>query len=430
MIESGFDTTAVSRAGAVGLWQFMPRTGRARGLVVTRRYDERRDPERATEAAVLHLTRLYDRFQSWPLAMAAYNAGSGHVRGEIRRFSVNDFWSMDDYGAIYDDTRRYVHKIIAAAIIGENPERFGFEGIVGEGPIAYETVTVSGETSLRTLARAIDTEVDTLLELNPSLRVARLPEVDAFDLHIPAGSLPEFLEEVDGIDPDDAPTTLCRLRFGETVESLAGVLRIPERAIRHYNGLERREPVPYGTELVVPLDATTVSDAIRASMGRRTSEEPPLVITPELEVRPPRAQRVFYQVQRGDLLDEVAAAFGVSVYQLAMWNDLDPEAALHSDMVLQVWLRHDVDVATALADTRFLLEEEVNAMALGSPEFLAWQEEQERERRSRRREYTVRRGDTVSEIARRFGVRPSDIVRWNRLDSANHIRTGQVLRIR
>ena len=110
MIESGFRTGAVSRASAVGLWQFIARTGRARGLEITRRYDERRDPERATDAAIVHLRRLYQRFEDWPTSMAAYNAGSSRVRRwlkESRRMELDRFVERIPF----NETRNYVRRV-------------------------------------------------------------------------------------------------------------------------------------------------------------------------------------------------------------------------------------------------------------------------------------------------------------------------------
>jgi membrane-bound lytic murein transglycosylase D len=427
MIESGFNPTAVSRAAAVGLWQFMERTGRGRGLEVSRRYDERNDPELATDAAIDYLTSLHDRFESWPIAMAAYNAGGGYTRGQLRQYNLNDFWAMGDYGAIYSDTRRYVYRIIASAIIGENPQLFGFEGIVSEDPVVYDTVQVPGGTRLSTFARAADCDVDELLELNPALRTASTPSsVELFDLHLPVGTLDHFIAEYDGVDLGDR-AFVHTLRFGETPAHLSAIYGLRDHVIRRANGLSRRESVPYGTDLVIPLSPESAQGALDAHRpyADLDEDERPVVITPALQFDYPERTTVIYEVQTDDNLYDIAAALELSPYDLATWNDLDPDAALHSEMTLLAYVAADAP----LNNVRLLTEDQVQVLALGSEGYEAWRAQQERRRQSRRRTYTVRRGDSVSTIARRFGVTSREIIRWNDLDNPNRIRAGTELRV-
>lgn len=430
MIESGFNPVARSRAGAVGLWQFMPRTGRGYGLQIDRRLDERNDFEASTAAAITYLSSLHDRFGSWPLALASYNAGGGHVRGELRRYNVTNFWVMDDYSAVYDDARGYVYKIIAAAIIGEHPDRFGFEGVVFEEPTPFDQVEVPGNTQLRVFARAADTDVDTLRELNPALLVAMTPRVDTWQLRIPAGSLASFVEEYDDLDADDLEAgAIHTVRVGEKLSHIAAIYGLPERTLRLANGLGRRQSPPYGDDIVVPLTPDQAATALEAYVPvpeDADEDSGAVVIVPALRFEYPELRRVFYEVQGGDELAQIAGALGVSVFDLAMWNDVDASAALHDDMVLQAYVQPDAD----LASIRHLEEGGFQVLALDSPEFRAWDDAQSERRQTRRRTYTVRRGDTVGRIARRFGVSSSDIVRWNDLRSANAIRIGQNLRIR
>jgi len=430
MIESGFNTTARSRAAAIGLWQFMARTGRSYGLRIDRRVDERRDWEHATTAGMTYLGSLHERFNSWPLAMAAYNAGAGHVRGELRRYDVNNFWAMDEYGAVWDATRAYVYKIIAAAIIGENPEHFGFEGVVFEDPIRYETVEVRGGTRLQVFARAADTDVDTLRELNPSLLVPTLPRQDTYQLRIPEGSLDSFIEEYDRVDPEDLDAGYVHtLRFGETLDHLAQMYDLSARVLRRANGLDRRESVAYGSSVVVPIGAERAERMLSAhqpSPEGAEEDDAPVAVIPSVQFDYPDLTRLFYEVQTGDSAFAIAAAFGVSPYDLAMWNDIDTDVTLYSDMVLQVFVASEED----LSAVRYFSENAFRVLALDSPQYRAWDEAEDERRRRSRRTYTVQRGDTVSRIARRFGVSSSNIVRWNDLGSAHRIRVGQTLRVR
>jgi membrane-bound lytic murein transglycosylase D len=424
-IESGFNPCVESRAGAVGLWQFMPRTARGRGLTVERRFDERCDPERATEAGIAYLSELHERFGSWPLAMAAYNAGRGHVMQELRRYNLNDFWVMDDYSAIYDDTRGYVYKIVAAAIIGQDPARFGFDGVVPEPAIVWDTVDVPGATRLRDVARALDVDVDELMRLNPALTSPVAPNGDSFALHIPAGRTADFVRAFDDIEVERDDSFVYTTRFGDTVETVSTLFGLPERALRAANGLGRRESTGYGTELVIPL-APDEASALLAAREDRLSDDQAVVIIPQIAFDYSDRERVFYEVQRGDDVWSVAAAFEVSPYELGMWNDIDPAVEIHTGMVLQVWPDHAPDPERV----RFVRDDAVRALPVGSEEFVAWDEDQSQSRQRRARTYTVRRGDTLSRIAQRHGVSTRDLIRWNDLSSPNNIRAGQELRVR
>jgi len=425
LIESGFNPRATSRAAAVGLWQFMARTARGRGLRVERRYDERRDPVHATRAGIEYLGSLYDRFGSWPLAMAAYNAGGGHVRGELRRYNVNDFWTMDAYSCVYDDARGYVYKIIAAAIIGEHPERFGFEGVVPEPAIEWQTVEVPGNTRLSVFARAAGVSVDELESLNPALLAPTTPSGDSYDLHLPAGTLERFIREYDDVVPgEEGVGYVHTVRLGDTLEHLSEVYGLPERVLRSTNGLARRESLVVGDQLVIPVAEDAGERALAA--WEPVADEPPIVITPRIVFEYPEQERVFYQVLSSDDAFAIADAFGVTVHDLALWNDIDPAAELHSGMTMQLFVDPDAD----LSHVRYLVDDQVRAFALDSVEYTDWDEAESRRRRATRRTHTVRRGETVGRIARRYGVSTADIVRWNNLRSANSIRTGQQLRVR
>jgi len=183
MIESGYRTTAVSPASATGMWQFMSGTARDMGLRVDRYVDERNDPVKATRAAARYLKRQYRRFGNWPLAMAAYNGGAGTVAKGIRTYNSNDYFKLVEYGAMYNETRRYVPKILAAALIAKNPEAFGFGGLTGDPEWRYDEVEVPGDTRLSLLAQAAGTSMETLQSLNPELvRKQTPPDVDTYVL--------------------------------------------------------------------------------------------------------------------------------------------------------------------------------------------------------------------------------------------------------
>src|SRR5712691_10093486 len=174
LIESGLSNTAVSRARAVGMWQFIAGTARLYGLTVDPWVDERRDPYRATGAAVDYLSDLVQRMGSVYLAAAAYNAGAGRIERGVARLpgepdSVTDhtFFQLADRRYLRRETRDYVPKLIAAALIAKQPERYGFTDIEKLPPLLFDEVTIPDATGLDVIARLADTSVAAILELNP-----------------------------------------------------------------------------------------------------------------------------------------------------------------------------------------------------------------------------------------------------------------------
>jgi membrane-bound lytic murein transglycosylase D len=194
MIESGFNPQAVSHASAVGIWQFMRPTGQQYGLAVDRAVDERRDPVRATEAALDYLEALHRRFGSWYLASAAYNTGQGRLSRIMRQqFGRERAHSEQDYYRILNrlpaETRDYVPLMIAAARITKNPAAYGFEPMQ-LAPKQWEEITVPPATSLHRIAEQVGTTVAEIRRLNPHFLLDRTPNNRVYPVRLPVGSAP------------------------------------------------------------------------------------------------------------------------------------------------------------------------------------------------------------------------------------------------
>lgn len=192
MIESGFLPTARSHASAVGLWQFMAPTARGYGLRVDSYVDERRDPIAATDAALSFLSDLYDRYGSWYLAAAAYNAGAGRVNSAMRAAGQDSVEGEDTYWEIIEhlprETRNYVPRILAARLVAADQIAYGFDADA-EGEYRFDQVHVGGGLSLETVAVKVGLDADTLRALNPHLiKGMTPPDVEAFPLRVPAGT--------------------------------------------------------------------------------------------------------------------------------------------------------------------------------------------------------------------------------------------------
>ena len=193
MIESGFSANATSQVEASGLWQFMGPTAREYGLEIGDWVDERRDPIRATDAALDYLERLHERFGSWYLAAAAYNAGPNRVARAVREFDERPrgdeeiFWEIVD--RLPSETRNYVPKLLAAVLLAKEAEEHGFE-VERPSPYQFDRVWVPGGTSLDRVARALEIPASRLQDLNPHLVRGVTPPGTSYALRVPPGRTP------------------------------------------------------------------------------------------------------------------------------------------------------------------------------------------------------------------------------------------------
>jgi membrane-bound lytic murein transglycosylase D len=257
MIESGFNAYAYSFAKAAGLWQFMVGTSRRYGLVTDFWVDERRDPIRSTVAASKYLKDLEVRFHgNWYLAWAGYNAGEGKVERAIRRESTTDFWRMMSKGrTLRAETKHYVPKLLAAALIAKHPERFGFR-VEYEPPFEYDEAEIDGATDLRVLAKAAGTDVDTIRQLNPELRRFCTPP-SGWVVRLPKGSHEAFAAAFEQLDEKDRLSfAQHKVERGDSLGKIAHAYGVTEQSILRTNGLSSHRMVRPGRMLVIPLQKT------------------------------------------------------------------------------------------------------------------------------------------------------------------------------
>ncbi|MGH7829188.1 MAG: transglycosylase SLT domain-containing protein, partial [Candidatus Binatia bacterium] len=220
LIESGFSPYAYSRAKAVGPWQFIRSTGLRYGLAINWWVDERRDPVKATRAAAAYLKDLHLLFGEWFLAAAAYNAGEGKIGRAMNRSRTNDFWRLSQKKYLKQETRNYVPKFIAAALIARDPERHGFGDVEYQDPLEYDEVTITAPLQLKIAAELADTTVDAIKELNPALlRNYTPPSEEGFTLRLPAGKAEVFAQAHEML-PDSAKVKFVvhTVAKGETLQ--------------------------------------------------------------------------------------------------------------------------------------------------------------------------------------------------------------------
>jgi membrane-bound lytic murein transglycosylase D len=239
LIESNFHPRAFSASGAVGLWQFVPNTARRYGLKIDSWIDERRDPVKSTRAAAAYLKDLHNYFGRWYLTMAAYNAGEGAIDKALRASGATDFWSLTDKAKLRDETRNFVPKFVAAALIAIEPNRYGFDNVFYETPLEYEEVEVSGNVQLASLAEMANADPQIMQELNLELIRNRTPPGAAdFRVKIPAGHAPIFLAAYQQKqETEHVEMVTHEVKKGETLFSIARRYGQEVRAVMELNGL-------------------------------------------------------------------------------------------------------------------------------------------------------------------------------------------------
>lgn len=412
MAESGFDPTVRSHAGAAGMWQFVPVTGDQYGLTRTPWVDQRNDPIRSTRAAAAYLRDLHQRLGGWELALAAYNVGYGATVRSIRKYNTNDFWALARLeSGLPFETTVYVSKILACAVVMRNPERFGFAELTRDTPIEIEEVNVSGGVQLVTVARAAGMPPRELSALNPELLRGRTPPGGEYAVRIPRDRLETFSRAWTRVRPRDRTFGTHVVRFGESLADVAWSFRTTVEVLRELNELTEESVVSAGMALVVPSGARRERPA-----GARRE----VVSVTGSVVEVPGRRRVFYPVQGGESLADVARFFGVSIDDVRGWNSLDPQARLVSDMVLQLF----VDPRQDLSQVVVMTPEEVRVLVVGTEEFFDYHETQAGRVRMR---YVVQPRDTLRSLADRFGSRVGDLARINRFSRRTEIVPGQEL---
>ena len=260
LIESGFNPYAYSRAKAVGLWQFMAFTGKRYGLRVNWWVDERRDPEKSTIAAARYLKDLYEMFECWYLAAAGYNAGEYKIINAIKRYRTEDFWKLTNYRYLKRETKDYVPLMIAAALVAKEPEKYGFTDVEYQEPLRYEKVKVPPLTDLSPIAKACETSIEEIKDLNPELRRGVTPPDETeYEIKIPYGKKDLFLENFEAMQPlEKFQFKTHSVKKGETLKGIAKHYRVDLDPLLEINQLKKTSPVSKGMILFIPISKDEV----------------------------------------------------------------------------------------------------------------------------------------------------------------------------
>ena len=256
LVESGFRVKALSQSRALGLWQFIPSTGHKFGLNRDRYIDERLDPEKSTQAAILYLKELHNHFGDWSTALAAYNCGETRVLRVIQNQKINyldNFWDLYDH--LPRETARYVPKFFAVLHIVKNSKKYNLDKTKINSPLKFETLTVTKEIHLKNIAKITGIDLKILEELNPELRRKIVPG-GKYTLKIPAENKQKLLANQDLIfhlNPKNANFLKHRVKSGEYLSMIAGRYNTSVDNIMLANNLHRANHVVIGQTLKIPI---------------------------------------------------------------------------------------------------------------------------------------------------------------------------------
>lgn len=442
VIESALNPDAVSPAGAAGLWQFMIGTAKDMGLTVNSLVDERRDPIRSSEAAARYLKQLYKAYGDWSLAIASYNCGPGSVNRALRRAGggKKDFW--DIYYYLPSETRGYVPAFIAANYVMNYYEDHNIGKALSKRPVVTDTVMVKQDIYFEQISEVLGIPIEELKILNPQYRKNIIPgNTRPYALTLPSKQCYAYISSEDSIknhkadvyrhrsevnisDASDGYTTVekrvtksHRVRSRETISQVARKYGVTTSQIKKWNGLRsnklkknqvlkiyvtQRVKVPVENndrnKPTTPTAPTTPEPDTSATTAQpdNSSTEVDESTTDETEVVEPKPEKTvavkYHKVRRGETLGSIARRYGISVSQLKRWNGLRSNSA-------------KVGTTLKVSNPAKQSKSTTSTTTTTSNE--------------KQKYYTVKRGDSLSSIAERFGVTVAQLREWNGIEADN-----------
>ncbi|MFK8139144.1 MAG: LysM peptidoglycan-binding domain-containing protein [Bdellovibrionales bacterium] len=396
LIESGFRSSAVSHANAVGYWQFIRGTGSRYGLRINAVLDERQDFVLATRAAAKYLKSLHLLFDDWYLAIASYNVGENRVKRMVMRYHTRSFWDLARMRKLPRETRNYVPKFLAARMIGKNPEKYGFTDVDYQPELQFETLEYSKPINIRKLATHANISLTELKSLNPALKTdyAPLDRDGKLRVKVPAGKLlaattATEISKVDNVSRMKrmlAQTTgSYKVRRGDTLGHIARKYRTSVRNLRNMNRLGKRSFIRVGQRLKVPMSGARAAKAVKSRKRVVASVS--------------KGEKI-HRVRKGETLSHIAERYGIGLSKLLRANRLS--------------MRSRIAIGQKL-----IVPGQKNDGAV-----------KPKARKTGSNSHKVRRGDTLIGIANDNGISLSKLLRINNLSKRSKIFIGQKIKLR
>jgi peptidoglycan lytic transglycosylase D len=394
IVESAYHPFAYSRSHASGIWQFIPGTGRNYGLKQNWWYDGRRDIVAATDAALRYLDKLNKEFNgNWLHALAAYNTGERKVARAISRnkkaHKLTDFWSL----RLPRETRGYVPSLLAVAELLAKPEQYAVKWQTIDNKPYFTEIDVQGQLDLATAAKLADISMDEIYTLNPAFNRWATDPDGPHNLLIPLAKGPSFVTQLAAL-PDAERISWKRhiIKRGENLGQIARNYHTSVSALKQTNNL-RSNLIREGRSLLIPsslhpLKHYSLSLDSRRYRGLKKSAS---------------GTNYVYTIRRGDTLWDIGRQYGVSIKQLCAWNGINSRSVLRPGKKLKLRLasneKNTVKAIPASYDNS-------KASVVN---------------------YTVKKGDSLWRIARRFKVTVKQLLAWNNLSKSKHLKPGQQL---
>ena len=367
MIESGFDPKAVSRAKAVGLWQFMYLTGKQYGLERTWYVDERQDIIKSTEAAAKYFKDLYREFEDWYLVLAAYNTGPGRVNRAVNLHETSDYWQLY---SLPKDTKNYIPYFLSSAIILKNPEKYGFK-IPKAKSFKYDEVVIKKSADLSVIAKSAGTKTNTIKYLNPELRQSATPANGDYVLRVPYGSKEKFYKSFNALPETGRFATQKvehRVKKGENLSTIASKYRVLISDLMTINNL-KSDRLSIGQRLKIPVKGGIYSNY---------------------------PEKITYTVKKGDTLGGIADKYNTRASEISKWNKMSSNNSL-------------INIGQKLV----LFVGKNGSKSDNSPKRII---------------YTVKSGDQLGYIAEKYNTSAKKIREWNKMQPGSYaIYPGQKL---
>lgn len=396
IVESAYQTFAYSHGRASGMWQIIPSTGKHLGLKQNWWYDGRRDIIDSTQAATDYLQSLAKQFDhDWELALAAYNAGPGRIRSEVRknkkRNQPTDFWHLQ---RLRRETKEYVPKLLALKLIFESPEKYGIELLHIDDEHRYEVVETGSQIDLALAADLAGLTSEEIYQINPGFnRWATDPE-GPHRLLLPKDRVEQFSQKLAEIPPKQRINWIrYKIRSGDTLSEIATKYRTTVKLVRQVNQLHNNR-IRAGKYLLIPTSVHSINQYALTETARKE----------KIKNTPRGGTKTEYTVVKGDSFWSIAKQFGTTPAALAKWNGMAPIDTLKIGEQLVIW--QTSKQAQVIP---------VSMSHAGPPKKLY------------PLRYTVRKGDSLSAIASRFKIRVADIKKWNTI--GKYLQPGQQLKL-